>query len=199
MKIKLILASRSPRRQVLLKKVVPRFKTVIPRVKERHLGNKSPIRNARDNALWKALAVGRKYKNSWVLGADTIVVLRGKILGKPKSLKGAKRMLAKLSGKNHKVITGIALINKQKNGECVFHAITKVRMKRVNSQFIDDYISKVNTLDKAGAYGIQEKPKIIQSIRGSYTNVMGLPLEKLRNILKGFPMLATCYLLLATM
>ena len=182
--MKLILASKSPRRKVLLKKIVSKFDIVESRVKEVDWKDKTYSDNAMWNAYRKAKKVSEQFPDRLILGADTIVILKAKILGKPKNLKDAKRMLASLSGQAHEVITGVCLFQKDQNIRVDFYDMTWVKMKKLSDNEIDAYIKKVYTLDKAGAYGIQEEPKIIEKIRGSFSNVMGLPLEKLRKELK---------------
>ena len=178
--MKIILASKSPRRKQLLKKVVSKFEIVESKVKEFDWKNKTYSQNATWNAYRKAKKVSEKFPDRLVLGADTIVILKAQILGKPKNLKDAKRMLGSLSGQAHEVITGVCLLQADPKIRVEFYDLTKVKMKKLTLQDIDNYVKKVHVLDKAGSYGIQENPKIIQSIQGSYSNVMGLPVEKLR-------------------
>ncbi len=186
--MKVILASKSPRRRELLKRVIPQFETVYPKCREYHFKKWTPNKNAEENALRKALRVGLRHKNSLIIGSDTIVVYKNKILGKPKTMKEAEEMLSLLSGKIHEVITGVALILKdrtiKKYGARIFHVTTKVKMKKLTAEEIRKYFLKVNPLDKAGAYAIQEGPKIVERIWGSYTNVVGLPIERLKRELK---------------
>jgi septum formation protein len=118
-----------------------------------------------------------------VIGADTIVLLGRKILGKPKDMEEAVAMLKSLSGKSQKVITGIAVIFPGKKIASDVE-ITKVKMKKVSLKDIKDYVSSARPLDKAGAYGIQELDEVfIESIEGDYDNVVGLPVYKLKKIL----------------
>jgi len=180
---KFILASGSPRRRELLKEIVTEFQVVISNEPEQDIEGLTPEENAKRHALNKAKAISGKHPDAVVIGADTIVVLEGRILGKPSDLESAQLMLHNLSNKAHQVITGIAVICKTKNLAIVDSDTTEVIMKKLSPTLIQDYLKKVNTLDKAGAYGIQEEPKIVESIQGSYSNVVGLPLEKLRTIL----------------
>ena len=183
MKHKIILASASPRRKELLKKIIPSFRVVTSGVDEESIKAASPIVFARKAAISKAAAVAVKHKDSIVIGADTIVVLGRKILGKPKDRSDAIAMLKSLAGKTHKVITGIAVIFP---GSKIVSAtaITKVKMKKVSDKEILDYVNSDRPLDKAGAYGIQEIEEIfIDKIEGDYDNVVGLPVRQLQAIL----------------
>jgi len=182
--MKIALASISPRRKTLLKKIVPHFRVISPQCREYHFKTQTPIENVRQNAYRKALAGLRKAPDSLIISADTVVVLGKEILGKPRSNKEAQTMLCKLSGKMHRVITGVAMISRGQEIRIIFHVTTNVRMKKLKENQICRYLKSIHVLDKAGAYGIQEKPKIVERIQGSYTNVVGLPVERLRKELK---------------
>ena len=160
-KPKIILASASPRRKELLKKIVRSFRVVIADVDESSIKAASPLLFARKAAIIKAKAVAKKHKDSIVIGADTIVVLGNKILGKPKNKREAIAMLTSLAGRTHKVITGIAVIFP---GLKVFSdiAITKIKTKKISTIDILDYVKTGRPLDKAGAYGIQEIEEIFK-------------------------------------
>ena len=170
-------------RKELLKKIVPSFRVITSGVDEERITASSPASFARKAAISKAKAVAAKYKDSTVIGADTIVVLGRKILGKPKDRQDAIAMLKSLAGKTHKVITGIAVVfpgSKTVSGTCV----TKVKMKKVSDREILKYVDSDGPLDKAGAYGIQEIEEIfIDKIEGDYDNVVGLPVCQLQAIL----------------
>lgn len=183
MKHKIILASASPRRKALLKKIVGSFRVVSSGVDESRIRAASPRLFARKAAILKAKAVAAKYKRAIVIGADTIVLLGRKVMGKPKSKKEAIAMLKSLAGKTHKVITGIAVIFP---GPKIVSdaAVTRIKMKEVPDREILDYVNSGRPLDKAGAYGIQEIEEIfIDQIEGDYDNVVGLPSRQLRKIL----------------
>lgn len=183
MKHKIILASASPRRKELLRKIVGNFQVVESGVDESQISKASPSAFAKKAAILKAKAVAQKNKNAIVIGADTIVVLGKKILGKPKDKNDAINMLKCLSGTMHKVITGIAVISPDGKIVSDFET-TKVKMKKVSNKEILAYVESGNPLDKAGAYGIQEIDDIfIYKIDGDYDNVVGLPVLKLKNIL----------------
>ena len=181
----IILASASPRRRSLLKKLVKKFKVIPSSVDESKLRASSPEAFAVKAALAKAADVAEKQKNSIVIGADTIVVLGKQILGKPKNKKGAFQMLKKLVGRTHKVITGIAVINSATGKTFADLVVTKVKMKRVADEKIEAYVKTGKPLDKAGSYGIQEIEEIfIDGIKGDYENVVGLPLRATAALLK---------------
>ena len=181
----LILASASPRRAELLRQLQPDFQ-VLPSVAEEvfddHL---SPQELCQINAHRKARAVAKKHPDALVLGADTLVFLGGEVLGKPADLSEARRMLSRLQARTHQVVTGVSLIHLRRHRERLFAVSTDVAFRRLDDAQIADYLSKVNPLDKAGAYGIQERGElIISEISGSYSNVVGLPVEQLEAELK---------------
>jgi septum formation protein len=178
----LILASASPRRAELLKLLPVEF-AVLPseavEVAHEHL---SPLEVCQLNAHLKARAVAKKIPDALVLGADTLVFLDNEILGKPRDLAEAKRMLARLQGRTHQVVTGVSLIHLRAHREKIFAVSTDVLFHPLDKKQICDYLSKVAPLDKAGAYAIQESgEQIISEISGSYSNIVGLPVEKLRD------------------
>jgi len=177
----LILASASPRRAELLKLLRVKFR-IIPsdatEVAHEHL---TPLEICQLNAHRKARAVAKRIPDALVIGADTLVFLDNKILGKPRNLADARRMLARLQGRTHQVVTGVSLIQLRTHRERVFAISTDVLFHPLDAGQIRDYLSRINPLDKAGAYAIQESgEKIISEISGSYSNVVGLPLERLR-------------------
>ncbi|HLD34843.1 MAG TPA: Maf family protein [Patescibacteria group bacterium] len=183
MRHKIILASRSPRRRELLRKIVKSFRVIESNVDESLIRAKTPLLFAKKAAAAKAKAIAEKHKNSIVIGADTIVVLGRKILGKPKDKKDAAAMLKSLSGTTHKVITGLAVIIPGKK-MISSYALTRVTMKKISPQAIADYVDSGRPLDKAGAYGIQEiEDPFIEKIDGNYDNVVGLPVAQLEKIL----------------
>lgn len=187
----IILASTSPRRKLLLKKFNFKFKQIKPAINEKNflskLKNKNPYKIACLLAYEKAKSVMDKVKKGIILGADTIVVLKNEIIGKPDSRKHAISILKKLSNSTHKVITAVALIDVKTFKTVVFADTSYVSFKRLSLKEIKTYINKNNVLDKAGAYAIQEgADPFIKSIKGSYFNVVGLPVEKLKKIIKIF-------------
>jgi septum formation protein len=175
----LILASTSPRRAELLRQLQPDFKIVPSDAEEIADGHLSPQELCRLNAHRKARAVAKKNPNALVLGADTLVFLGTEILGKPRDLDEARRMLARLQGRTHQVVTGVSLIHLRGRRERLFAVSTDVTFRPLDERQIGDYLSKINPLDKAGAYAIQEHGDLIVSeISGSFSNVVGLPVER---------------------
>ena len=183
----IILASASPRREQLLKQLFLNFKIVPSKVDEAKLRAKSPTAFAVKAALAKANDVAAHQPNSIVIGADTIVVLGKKILGKPKDKKHALAMLKSLVGRTHLVITGLAVINSQTGSTVTDFVVTKVKMKKVSLAIIKEYVDSGRPLDKAGGYGIQEIEELfIERIEGDFDNVVGLPVGRLRQLLNEF-------------
>ncbi|MFH1347925.1 MAG: Maf family protein [Candidatus Margulisiibacteriota bacterium] len=184
---KIILASASPRRKKLLKKIVKNFKVSPSRIKESDISAATPEAFAVKAALAKAEDVALKHRNAIIIGADTIVVLGKKILGKPKSKKDAIAMLKSLIGRTHKVITGIAVVDSETFEKHADFEVTKVKMRKVSDKEILDYVKTGKPLDKAGSYGIQEIEEVfIEKIEGDYENVVGLPVAKVKQLLINF-------------
>jgi septum formation protein len=175
----IILASGSPRRTELLKQIDFDFQVIPSTVHEDFDIELDPIDFVKHYAKLKAIDVAKSNQNSMVIGADTIVVLDGEIIGKPKDRGMSKSILTKLSGRTHQVITGIALIWLQKDIEDIFHVITDVTFQQISDDQIQYYIENYNPLDKAGSYGIQDWfAVLVNKINGCYYNVMGFPLSK---------------------
>lgn len=175
--MKLILASRSPRRSDLLASAGVSFDVMAEDTEELLDASLSPRELCEVNAALKANAVFCKYPESVVLGADTLVFLDGTPLGKPADLEEARETLRFLSGRTHRVCTGVCL--RHPAGERLFSVITEVTFQALTESRIEDYISRVNVMDKAGSYACQEHGElIIERIDGDLNNVIGLPLEK---------------------
>ncbi len=182
----LVLASSSPRRIQLLKELGIKFR-VIPPPWETDIKSEDPVEVARYVALEKARAVAGFLTEGIVIGADTIVVLEGKILGKPRSEEEARSFLRQLSGRVHEVITGIAIINAATNEELVDHEVSRVKFAELSQEEIELYIKSGEPFDKAGGYAIQGIARLfIEWIEGDYYNVVGLPIRKLYSMLKRF-------------
>ncbi len=181
----IILASKSPRRHELLKLMGLDFTVELKEVDESYPDDLSPSEIAIYVAEQKAKAFG-SVANKIVITADTIVALNGTILGKPKDREHAKEMLKMLSGQKHEVYTGVALVKNDKTHS--FYDFTEVFCRASSDEEIDFYIDNFKPFDKAGSYGIQDYwgVAVVKSIEGSYTNVMGLPTEKLYEALKRF-------------
>jgi septum formation protein len=182
---KLILASGSPRRYLLLEQVGAIFDVHIPNVEEwdqESHPNLTPREIACANARNKALMISKQFPEDHVLGADTIVVCESMIFGKPANVDDAHEMLKQLSGKTHEVFTAVVLMHYSEKTAHETVEITRVKFRELNDSVIENYLKKVNVLDKAGAYAFQEYGDlIIERIEGSSTNVMGLPMEVVRS------------------
>jgi septum formation protein len=175
-----ILASISPRRSELLKELGVKFEVIPAEADETAPEHLTPHEICQVNAHRKARVIARKHPDALVIGADTIVCLERTIFGKPGGLREARQMLEALSGKMHEVITGVSLMHLGNRRERLFAVNTTVTFRRLTSAQVRDYVNAVHTLDKAGAYAIQEHgDRIIESIEGSRSNVIGLPLERL--------------------
>ena len=181
-----ILASTSPRRNQLLKECLPTFRCISQQTDEIKESTKhSPTWVAEQNALKKAAAVARLHPHAYVLGADTIVVFNNRIFNKPKTLDEAVNMLTTLSGQLHTVTTGVAIVCKGNNFKYTFVEHTQVSFLPLDPTFKKAYLTEISPLDKAGAYAIQHplSASFIR-IKGSFSNVMGLPIEALTKALK---------------
>jgi septum formation protein len=181
---RLILASKSPRRYKLLKQVDLDFEVIASGVVEDFFNTESPREHVLRLAETKAREVARKYPDRWVVGADTIVCINESILGKPKSREEAVDMLHRLSGREHRVLTGFSVCHSDKGKSDKEAVQTAVKMKPLTSAEIEWYVHTGEPLDKAGGYAIQGMGSfMIESIQGSYTNVVGLPLCELIQML----------------
>lgn len=185
--MKVVLASASERRQELLKRIVDKFDIIISNFNEEEVKLKNNVSDyVKEIALGKAIDVAGKIKEpSIIIGVDTVVTISNKILGKPKNKEDAFNMLSELSGNVHKVYSGIAIINTKTNETLQDFVCTEVIFSTLSSDEIREYIESGEPLDKAGAYGIQGKGGIfVEKINGCYYNVVGLPLNKIKNMLK---------------
>lgn len=191
-RLPLILASASPRRRELIELLGVPFE-VTPSAYEEPSpdSHPDPAAFARSLALSKAEDVARRHPGRLVLGADTIVVLKHRLLAKPKDAEDAARMLRELSGRTHQVITGVGLVVHEEL-ERSLHAATDVTFRDLDEAEIRAYVATGEPMDKAGAYGIQgHGGLLIEGIRGDYPNVVGLPLTPLALALRelGIPVL----------
>jgi septum formation protein len=179
-----ILASGSPRRVELLRQLVPEFGIVRSDAHELHDASLGVRRLCEVNAEKKALQVSGRYPDHLVLGADTLVWLDGEPLGKPADLHEARLLLERLAGRVHEVVTGVCLVHESGRRMHLFSESTRVKFRGFGPEVVSEYLSKVHTLDKAGGYAIQEHGDlIVEQIEGSMSNVIGLPLDSLRNAL----------------
>lgn len=181
----IILASNSPRRREILENAKVRFSVKGSHINEIIKDNESPEETVMRLAYEKALDISKDNKDALVIGADTIVVINDTILGKPKDEQQAYDMIKLLSGKTHYVITGFALINLSLDKKVIDHQISKVTFKELSNDCIKDYIQTKESLDKAGAYGIQGYGALlVNNIEGDYFNIVGLPISKISDCLK---------------
>lgn len=180
-----ILASQSPRRRELLNLMGIPFTTVNPNVDE-VINPNLPLENAIEELAYiKALDVLNRHPEANIISADTIVVCENEVMGKPVNEEDAIRMLKQLSGKKHEVITGVCLLSSDK--EIRFHTKTLVEFYDYDEEFVKSYVQSKVPLDKAGAYGIQDKGALlVKGIEGDYYTVMGLPIGELHQALKKF-------------
>jgi septum formation protein len=189
---KLVLASASPRRQELIALLGLPVQIVPSRVEEDTPDHWSPIEIVEGLAKRKALAVKEELVEESegtliIVGSDTIVVLDGKVMGKPKDIEEAEQMLHQLSGHVHEVYTGVTCIRLSDAKTITSHRVTKVRMRELTEGQISRYVATGESLDKAGGYGIQEIGSVlVDSIEGCYFNVVGLPLSLLADLLEQF-------------
>ncbi|MBI3307463.1 MAG: septum formation protein Maf [Candidatus Omnitrophica bacterium] len=188
MKIRIYLASISERRKILLRKARIPFAIIPSSYHEKHETHGRPSRLVMRHAVGKARKAkisGIKHRDkTWILGADTLVYFRGRLLGKPVNMAEARQMLNAMTGRRHWVYTGIALKYLKTGKEKVAFDKTEVKFKKWNENQIEKYLVKANPLDKAGAYAIQVRPAIVARYKGSLSNVIGLPLELLKKILR---------------
>ncbi len=183
----IILASKSSRRQEMLKELGLEFCIRVKDIDEIYPKDLSIKDIPTYLAELKATAFSKEIKsNDIIITADTIVVLGDEVLGKPKNRRDAENMLKKLSGRSHKVISGVCIYSKEKT--ILFNSETDVLFKKLKQNEIDYYLDKYKPFDKAGAYGIQEWIGFIgvESIKGSYFNVVGLPIQQLYKKLSEF-------------
>jgi septum formation protein len=181
----LVLASASPRRRELLERVRLSFEVVPSPAEEIHDASIAPEELCEMNAALKAAAVAALRPDATVIGADTLVFIDGEPLGKPADHGEARAMLRRLAGRTHRVCTGVCVIFAG-GARVLFHDTTEVTFLPLDEAAIGDYLSVVDPLDKAGAYGIQESgERIISGISGSFENVMGLPVDMVVKALSG--------------
>ena len=180
----IILASASPRRQELLRQIACDFTVTVSDIVEDNQQDLLPQQLAVFHAKAKAVDISLKSgADDVIIGADTIVVLDGKVYGKPININDARSILTHLSGKQHQVITGIAVA---KSGKVwTDFVVTTVKIGKLGSEEIENYLATGEPMDKAGAYGIQGiGALLVEEIHGCYNNVVGLPLRKLSDVLK---------------
>ena len=184
---RLILASGSPRRRQLLDEAGYEFDVVLPLVAEVSDAWLTIREATACNAMRKALEVAQSAPGAVVLGADTLVALDGRVIGKPADLASAAKLLRRLSGRSHEVWTSVFVCHPASGQTHSFQEVSQVRFRRLNHRAIAKYLAKVDPLDKAGAYAAQgHGVEIIERIEGSYSNVVGLPMEETARVLRAF-------------
>lgn len=184
----LILASASPRRAELLKLLAPDFRVLPGHVEEVAHEHLTPLEVCQLNAHRKARVIAKRIPDALVIAADTLVFLGNEILGKPRHRAEAAKMIGKLQGRTHQVVTGVCLMHLRFHREIMFAESTDVLFHPLTPRQIRHYLKHINPLDKAGAYAIQERGElIIAEISGSFSNVVGLPLERLRQAFATWP------------
>jgi septum formation protein len=184
---KIILASNSPRRKELLTQIGLSFTVAPADADESVLPGESPEAYAVRVALDKARIAAKRAGEGIIIAADTIVAVGDAILGKPSDAADASRMLAELSGREHQVITGLAVVDAATGRSAVRTSATRVCFRELTEQEISAYVATGEPLDKAGAYGIQERGALlVERIEGCYSNVVGLPLSLLGEMLRDF-------------
>jgi len=185
--LKLVLASASPRREEILKRLNLKFTIVPSKIDEESFKIDDPVELVKTLAAEKAKSVSELVEDAVVIAADTVVVYDDQILGKPGGKLEAKKMLKKLSSNQHQVITGLAVLNSQSGERYVDFNITDVKIKALSESEIDNYVETGEPLGKAGAYAIQGLGGLfVEEIRGSYYSVMGLPIHQLAQLLDKF-------------
>lgn len=178
--LKIILASKSSRRKHLLSRILNNFKVIDSKLDESKVKIDKPSKYCKKLAQLKARKIAQNHTNDIIIGADTIVYLKKKILGKPKDYNEAFNMLKKLSGQTHTVYTGVSILSINQNLNINFSEKTNVTFYEISDNQIDWYITNNNPYDKAGSYGIQDGSQLfVKSINGNYENVIGLPISKI--------------------
>src|SRR5437867_2929038 len=182
-----VLASSSPRRAALLFESGFEFEIAPPRLTEKFDVAVTLRELTLWNAIRKGMSVAQTRPDAVVLAADTLVALENQIIGKPADLSEAAKMLRRLSGRTHEVCSAVAIYRQTSGRSAVFHEVSRVRFRRLSELGIESYLAKVGPLDKAGAYAAQGSgAEIIARIDGSFTNVVGLPMEKTIDALAKF-------------
>lgn len=183
--MKIILASASPRRKEILENTSVKFDVMASSIKELTIDGESPCQMVMRLAFEKGMDIASRQKSDLIISADTIVVIDNTVLGKPENEIEARKMITSLSGRTHQVITGISLINLDNNKKIIDYVISNVKFKNLSEEDINDYIRTKESLDKAGAYGIQGYGALlVDEIQGDYFNIVGLPISRLSDLLK---------------
>ena len=184
---RIVLASASPRRRDLLRQIGLEFEVIPADIEEDAVRWRDPGELVRKLALSKAEKVAASVRGALVVGADTIVLLDGEVLGKPRSREEARGMLGRLAGKEHQVFTGLAVVDTATGKRRVDHEETRVWMRPLGFDQIAAYVASGEPLDKAGAYAVQGLGAVlVERLEGCYFNVVGLPVPRLAKMLEEF-------------
>lgn len=182
-----ILASQSSRRVELLRELLPGFRVSPSYATELTDSSLGARRLCEVNAQRKAFSISERFPDHLVLGADTLVFLGDEAFSKPADLAEARLMLGRLSGQIHQVITGVCLVQVNRARMKLFSEVTYVRFHSLSPEDIEAYLERVNVLDKAGSYALQEEGhRLVATVEGSRSNVIGLPVEALRSALESW-------------
>jgi septum formation protein len=185
--MEIVLASRSPRRRELLGRFIESFRIVAPDIDESSIDETDPERFALEAAVLKAETVAAAFPDAIVIGADTVVTIDERTLGKPAGRDQARSMLELLSGRTHRVITGVAVVHKASDRRIVESETTAVTFRPLSPEMIAAYLDRGDFVDKAGAYAIQDVGgKFISSVEGDYDNVVGFPVSRVVSMLMEF-------------
>jgi septum formation protein len=183
----LLLASNSPRRRDLLKAAGFAFESISPEISEQRSADLTLRELTILNAIRKGISIARVHPQKVVLAADTLVAIKNEVIGKPSDLAEARKILRRLSGRVHEVCSSVFICHLVLAKSMTLHEISRVRFRRLNKKAIDGYLAKIDPLDKAGAYAAQGYgSEIIAGIEGSYSNVVGLPMEETVRALADF-------------
>ena len=189
-KMKIILASKSPRRKELMNLITKNYEVIVSNADETHVEGLSIEEESKRLAYIKAKKVFDETSgNRIVIGSDSMVIKNGNIYEKPKDALDAKRMIQELQGKNHTVITSLCVLIEENNNykEYIDYDVAEVYFKSITDEEIDKWIQTGNPLDKAGAYAIQSEFGVhVEKINGNYTTVVGLPIHKLYDVIKEY-------------
>lgn len=186
----IVLASQSPRRQELMHQISGSFIVDVPHIDESASLSLPPLEAVRDISKRKGMEVAKRHHGDLIISADTIVVLDDEIIGKPKDEEDAYKMLKKLSGKMHKVITAFCLIKSDRLYQK--SVISEVYFNELSDELIKEYIKTGSPLDKAGGYGVQDNDKypLVKKVVGSIDNVIGFPVEEIKETIAYFEKIA---------
>ncbi len=184
--MRIVLASSSPRRREILNLLGIEFEVIPPNVEEENIGD--PVTTARRLSHLKALSVWKKNREALVIGADTLVFVGGRIIGKPSSVEEAIKTLSYLSGRWHRVVSAVSF--RGPGVSITVHDVAKVRFRNLSPEEIEFYVNTGEPMDKAGAYGVQGfGSTVVERIEGNFYTVMGLPVVKVYQVLRDLSIL----------